>query len=193
MKSAIRSAQVIAAPSIETERLRLRGHGVDDFTDCVALWSEPDVVRYTIREPSPPQRTWLRILGYRGHWALLGFGYWAVEEKKSGRYIGELGFADFKRAMNLPLDGMPELGWVLAPWARGKGYATEALEAAIAWGDEQFQSRRTVCIIHRDNRRSFRVAEKLGYDIILQSASDAEPEAILAREAPARTRAPSQA
>jgi RimJ/RimL family protein N-acetyltransferase len=79
-----------AAPIIETERLRLRGHDSGDFGDCVAMWADPEVVRYTIREPSPPQRTWLRILGYRGHWALLGFGYWAVQEKESGRYIGEL-------------------------------------------------------------------------------------------------------
>jgi RimJ/RimL family protein N-acetyltransferase len=187
MKIALRSAQLTAAPEIETERLRLRGHGVDDFADCVAMWSEPDVVRYTIGEPSPPQRTWLRILSYCGHWALLGFGYWAVEERGSGRYIGELGFADFKRAMKLSLDGMPELGWALAPWAQGKGYATEALRAAIAWSDEQIQSRRTVCIIRRENQRSFRVAEKLGYDIVLQAPSDAEPDAILAREAPKRT------
>jgi RimJ/RimL family protein N-acetyltransferase len=187
MKMALRSAQVTSAPAIETQRLRLRGHDLADYADCVAMWSDLAVVRYTIREPSPPQRTWLRILGYRGHWALLGFGYWAVEEKVSGRYIGELGFADFKRATRLSLDGMPEIGWVLAPWAQGNGYATEALRAAIAWADEQIPSRRTVCIIHRDNQRSFRVAEKLGYDVVLQAASDADPDAILARATPERT------
>ena len=187
MQTGLRSAQLTSAPALETQRLRLRGHDIGDYADCVAMWSDPTVVRYTIREPSPPQRTWLRILGYRGHWALLGFGYWAVEEKVSGRYIGELGFADYKRATALPLDGMPEIGWALAPWAQGKGYATEALRAAIAWADECLQSRRTVCIIHRENQRSFRVAEKLGYDKVLQAASDAMPDAILARETPERT------
>lgn len=151
------------------------------------MWSEPDVVRYTIGEPSPPQRTWSRILSYRGHWALLGFGYWAVEERVSVRYIGELGFADFKRATQLSLEGMPELGWALVPWAHGKGFATEALSAAVAWADQQLEPHRTVCIIRRENQRSMRVAEKLGYDIVLQQASDAEPDAILAREAPKRT------
>ena len=151
------------------------------------MWSDPDVVRYTIKELSSPQRTWSRILSYRGHWALLGFGYWAVQEKESDRFVGELGFADFKRAMIPSLEGTPELGWALAPWAHNKGYATEALRAAVAWGDGQFQSPRTVCIIHRDNRRSFRVAEKLGYNIVLQVPSDAEPNAILMRQAPART------
>jgi RimJ/RimL family protein N-acetyltransferase len=181
MKTGTASDQITAAPTIETERFRLRGHDGDDFEDCVAMWSDPEVVRHTIKEPSSPQRTWMRMLGYCGHWALLGFGYWAVEEKASGRYIGELGFADFKRAMKPSIDGMPELGWALAPWAHGKGHATEALRAAVAWGDERFQSPRTVCIIHRDNQRSFRVAEKLGYNTVLQAPSEAEPNAILVR------------
>jgi RimJ/RimL family protein N-acetyltransferase len=170
-------------PVIETARLRLLGHGIEDYPHCVAMWSDPEVVRYTIGEPSPPQRTWLRILGYRGHWTLLGFGYWAVHEKASGRYIGELGFADFKRTLKVPLEGVPELGWVLAPWAQGKGYATEALTAAVAWGDRHFQAPRTFCIIHRDNARSLRVAEKLKYATVLQAPSEADPNIILARDA----------
>jgi RimJ/RimL family protein N-acetyltransferase len=170
-----------AAPVLETERLLLRGHDAGDFADCVAMWSEPVVVRYTIGDPSPASRTWLRILGYRGHWGLLGFGYWAVQEKSSGRYIGELGFADFKRDIRPSIEGIPELGWALAPWAHGKGYATEALKAAVAWGDLQFTSPRTACIIHRDNQRSFRVADRLGYKEILRAPTDAEPSAILVR------------
>jgi RimJ/RimL family protein N-acetyltransferase len=186
MVDGMHPSEPTAAPVIETERLRLRGHDAADFSDCVALWSDPQIVRYTIGEPSPPQRTWMRLLGYRGHWALLGFGYWAVQEKESGRYIGELGFADFKRTMKLSLEGMPELGWALVRWAHGRGYATEALKAAVAWGDGQFQSRRTVCIIHRENEPSLRVAAKLGYDITLQSPGEAESNLILARERPAR-------
>jgi RimJ/RimL family protein N-acetyltransferase len=170
-------------PVIETERLRLRPHGSDDLAACVALWSDPAVVRYTIGEPSPPQRTWIRILAYRGHWALLGYGYWAVEEKTSGRYVGELGFADFKRHIVPSIEGIPELGWALVPQFHGKGYATEALNAAVSWGDHQLAQRRTVCIIHRDNHRSFRVAEKLGYRVIMSAAGSGESDTILARPA----------
>jgi RimJ/RimL family protein N-acetyltransferase len=82
---------------------------------------------------------------------------------------------------------MPELGWALAGWAQGKGYATEALRAAIAWADAQIDSQRTVCIIRRENQRSLRVAERLGYDMVLQTPSDVEPDAILARATPKRT------
>jgi RimJ/RimL family protein N-acetyltransferase len=149
------------------------------------MWADPEIARYTIGNPSSPSRTWLRILAYRGHWALLGFGYWAVEEKASGRYVGELGFADFRRDLHPAIQGMPELGWVLASNAHGKGYATEGLRAIVAWGDRNFGSLRTACIIRRDNHRSFRIAEKLGYQAFAPVCAAEEPEALLVRPASA--------
>lgn len=168
-------------PILDTDRLRLRPHQVSDFADCVAMWSDPAITRYTIGDPAPPQRTWMRILAYRGHWALLGFGYWAVEEKDTGRYVGELGFAEFKRDLQPSIEGIPELGWALISQAHGKGYATEALRAVVAWGDGHFGSVRTVCIIHPGNRQSFRVADKLGYKELFRTSKDGEPEIVLAR------------
>lgn len=145
------------------------------------MWSDPEVARYTIGTPAPAPRTWLRILAYRGHWAMLGFGYWAVEEKNTQRYIGELGFADYKRDMQPSIDGMPELGWALIPDAQGKGYATEALRAVVAWGDNRFGSARTACIIHGENQRSFRVAEKLGYTELFRTSKDGASMVVLHR------------
>lgn len=151
------------APMLETTRLRLRAHQPGDLSAYVAMWSDPDVVRYTIGEPLPPQRTWMRLLGHRGHWSVLGFGYWAVEEKETGRYIGELGFGHFKRDLHASVDTVPELGWALVLSAHGKGYATEALRAVVAWGEAHFESDRTVCIIDPGNHVSARVADKLGF------------------------------
>jgi RimJ/RimL family protein N-acetyltransferase len=177
----------VDAPVIETQRLCLRPHQIDDLPDCVAMWSEPVVIRYTIGEPSPPQKTWMRMLAYRGHWSFLRYGYWAVAERSSGRYVGEVGFADFKRAPFPSIDGIPELGWALAPAFHGKGYATEALAAAVAWGDLRFSQARTVCIIHRHNHRSFRVAEKLGYQAVLSAIGSGEPTVVLERWGSARS------
>jgi RimJ/RimL family protein N-acetyltransferase len=180
--SAVRSSCTVA-PVIETQRLHLRAHRIDDLSDCVAMWSDPSVARYTIGDPSPPQRTWMRVLAYRGHWALLRYGYWAVEEKVSGRYVGEIGFADYKREIEPSIAGVPELGWALVPEFQGRGYATEALGAAVAWGDQHFALPRTVCIIHRDNQRSLRVAGKLGYQVIFRAVGSGECDTILARPA----------
>jgi RimJ/RimL family protein N-acetyltransferase len=168
-------------PVIETERLRLRPHTVEDFGDCVAMWSDPIVAQYTIGDPAPPPRTWSRILAYRGHWDLLGFGYWAVEEKSTGRFIGELGFAEHKREMQPSIEGTPEIGWALIPDAHGKGYATEALRAVVAWGDAHFGPARTACIIREENRASFRVAEKLGYTKLFDATKDGVTVSVLAR------------
>jgi RimJ/RimL family protein N-acetyltransferase len=127
------------------------------------MWADPDVTRYIGGQPSTEEESWNRFLRYIGHWALLGFGHWVVEEKATGAFAGEIGFADCRRNMEPSLNGTPEAGWVLVARSQGKGYATEAVRAAVAWGDEHFGSSRTACIIHPENQPSIRVAEKCGY------------------------------
>jgi RimJ/RimL family protein N-acetyltransferase len=151
------------APRIETSRLVMRAHRGDDLDDCVALWSDPQVVRHIGGHPFTEEQVWAKLLRYVGHWPVLGYGYWVVEEKASGRFVGEVGFADFRRQMTPSLDGAPEAGWVLAPWAHGRGYATEALAAATSWLEGRLGKVRTVCIIDEDNAASIRVATKAGY------------------------------
>jgi RimJ/RimL family protein N-acetyltransferase len=150
-------------PTLETERLNLRCHRLDDFEHSAAMWSDPVVTRYVGGKPLTEEECWRRLLGYVGHWSLLGFGYWMAEEKATGTFVGEIGFADYKRDLEPSLKGIPEIGWVLASQAHGKGYATEAVRAAVAWGDSHFESARTACIIAPDNLPSIRVAVKCGY------------------------------
>jgi RimJ/RimL family protein N-acetyltransferase len=145
------------------------------------MWSDPEVVRHISGVPSTRQQTWSRILNYAGHWALLGFGYWLIEETETGRFVGEAGFADFKREIAPSMRDVPELGYVLAPSAFGKGYATEAVRAAVAWGDEHFTTMRTVCMIAPENAASIRVAEKCGYRIFERSTYAGEPALFLER------------
>jgi RimJ/RimL family protein N-acetyltransferase len=170
----------VQAPVIETERLRLRAHQPEHLRDCTAMWRDEAVTRYT-GGPSTSHRSWMRLLSYRGHWSVLGFGYWAVEERTTARYVGDIGFADFRRDLDASLDGLPELGWALATHAHGKGYATEALRAAMAWGDEMFATDRVVCIISPHNAASLRVAEKLGFRETRRTEKDGEPQILFAR------------
>ena len=150
-------------PFIETERLRLRAHRKEDFRDSAEMWAHPDVFRYIGGRPFSAEEVWARLLRYAGHWQWMEFGFWAIEEKSTGAFVGEAGFAEFKRELEPPTLGVPEIGWVLAPRVHGQGYATEAVRAVVAWGDERFDSARTVCLIHPENLRSVRVAEKCGY------------------------------
>lgn len=105
----------------------------------------------------------MRLLTYAGHWSLLGFGYWVLEERATGRFAGEVGFADFKRGLDPSLVGVPEVGWALAAEMHGRGFATEAVRAAVSWGDCNFRRDRTFCIIDPENAASIRVASKCGY------------------------------
>ncbi len=152
-----------AIPVLETARLKLRGHRLDDFTHSAEMWADPGVTQFVGGKPLTEEESWTKFLRYAGHWQLLGFGYWAVEEKATGNFIGEIGFADYKRDLQPSLQGVPEIGWVLASPAHGKGYATEGVRAAVAWGDAHFPSPRTACIIARENLASIRVAVKCGY------------------------------
>ncbi len=136
---------------------------MNDFDACATMWSDPRVVQYIGGKPFTEEESWARFLRYTGHWSLLGFGYWAIEEKASRQFVGEAGFADYKRALDPPLNGIPEIGWALVAQAQGKGFATEAVSAVVAWGDTHFLSPETACIISPENLQSIRVALKCGY------------------------------
>jgi len=188
-------------PVIETERLRLRCHRPEDFPDSAALWSDPVVTRFTSGAPLSEEEVWGRLLRYVGHWVWTGFGYWVVEEKSTGRFAGELGFSDWKREVNPSLQGLPELGWVLASRVHRQGYATEAARAAIQWADAHFGkdlpsshyvgiappdapqlgSARMTCIIHPENTPSIRVAEKCGFKEVLRTSYRGEPTIVYAQ------------
>ena len=97
-------------PVLSTARLRLRGHRREDFEDCAAMWADERVTRFIGGKPSTREQCWARLLRYIGHWALMGFGYWVVEEKASGRHVGEAGLADFRRGLGQGFDDAPECG-----------------------------------------------------------------------------------
>jgi RimJ/RimL family protein N-acetyltransferase len=150
-------------PVLETERLLLRGHRADDLDQVFELWSDPEVVRYTVGQPQTREQSWSRLLRYVGHWAVAGYGYWVVEERASGRPVGEVGLADFRREVDPPLGSDPEMGWILARHAHNKGYATEAGRAVLIWRERSLPGTGTVAIVAPENFASVRVAEKLGF------------------------------
>jgi len=150
------------APTLETERLILRGHRMSDLAAREAMTADADVCRF-IGGVQDHAENVNRILRYAGLWVHYGRGPFVVEERSSGRFLGEIGIADFERGLGPDFDGEPEGLWVLTGGAHGKGYATEAMRAAIAWHDQAFGAKRMVCIIAPDNAGSLAVAGKLGF------------------------------
>jgi RimJ/RimL family protein N-acetyltransferase len=158
------------APIVETARLRLRGHRPEDLEAMVRMWGDPAVTRYIAPAPFDREAVWARLLRYVGHWTLLGYGFWALEERETGRFAGEVGLAEFCRVIEPPLD-VPEVGWVLAPWCHGLGYATEAVTAALRWGERERGFDEASCIIEPGNQRSIAVAGRCGFRLAHSAAA----------------------
>jgi RimJ/RimL family protein N-acetyltransferase len=154
---------VTPGPVIATARLILRPHRVEDFDDCAAMWADPGVTRHIGGQPSTREQTWSRLLRYAGMWTLLGYGYWAIEDKTTHMFVGELGFANFKRDIDAAYRAYPEMGWALAGAMHGRGYATEAVRAALDWSDANLAASHIMCLIGPENQASVRVATKTGF------------------------------
>jgi RimJ/RimL family protein N-acetyltransferase len=173
---------VVDIPRLETERLILRAHRLEDFEAGVRIWSDPVVVKHFHGPAMTREDHWGRFLRQFGMWEVMGYGAWAVEEKASGDYLGTVGVFEVKRTMDPNMEGVPEAGWTLAAHAHGKGYATEAMRAAIAWIDEKLGKPRLFCIIAPGNRPSIRVAEKLGFRYWRDTTYKEQPTLIYLRE-----------
>ena len=102
------------------------------------------------------QETWRAVAGWIGHWALRGYGNWAIEERERGTLIGRAGIIN-------PADWPgPEVGYVLGRDYWGHGYATEAARAAMDWGFATIGFDRLISLIDPANAASIAVAERLG-------------------------------
>jgi len=168
-------------PVIVTDRLTLVPPAPSDFADSASMWAEAEVVRHIGGRPSTPEEVWSRLLRYAGLWTLSGFGYWTVRETVSGRFVGEVGLAEFRRDLSPSFEGAPETGWALAGWAHGRGFGREAVEAVLAWSDARLTAPRTVCLIDPDNAASIRLAHRLGYKEFARGDYRGRPSLLMER------------
>ncbi len=144
-----------------SDRLVMAPHVVADFPDLARMWADPQVVRFLGGKPQSDEESWARLMRYAGSWVLLGYGFWAVRRRDSGAYLGSVGFLDAHRTGIESFDGDPEIGWSLNIVAQRQGFATEAVRAALNWGEGRF--RRAVAMINTDNFASIAVAARCGF------------------------------
>jgi RimJ/RimL family protein N-acetyltransferase len=145
------------APTLETERLRLRAFRHADLDAYAAFCADPEVMRYIAAgTPLTRAETWRQMAFFAGHWALLGHGMWALELKDTSALIGRVGF--------LEPPGWPhfELGWLLGRAFWGHGYALEATREALRYAFDELGRERVISLIRPDNARSVKLAVALG-------------------------------
>lgn len=147
---------------LETERLVLRRFTPDDVDHLVALDAEPEVMRFINGgRPTPREEIASAVLPHflRYHATSSSYGFWAVEEKATGRFIG---WFHLRPDPDHPVPDEPELGYRLLRDAWGHGYATEGSRALIARAFEELGARRVWAATMAINVASRRVMEKAG-------------------------------
>ncbi|MGF1554311.1 MAG: GNAT family N-acetyltransferase [Paracoccaceae bacterium] len=145
---------VLDIPVIETERLRLCAPSDEWLDPWAAFWAS-DRSAY-VGGPRSRADTWRAIAAMLGHWHLRGFGMFAVTDRTSGTFYGQIG--------PWRPEGWPEreIGWILIEAAEGRGIGFEAAVAARAFAYDTLGWDTAVSYVHPDNARSRALAERLG-------------------------------
>ncbi len=166
---------------LETNRLLLRHYVPDDLDALVALYQDPEVVRYI---PDAPQT--LAEVKEELDWFLHGhprrpeLGLWATIHKPTNQFIGRCGLLPWT------IDGQDEVevAYTIARSHWGQGLATEAAQALLVYGFDTLGFTRLVCLIDEANVASIRVAEKIGMAFEKASQDEIGPFWLYARNKP---------
>ena len=144
---------------LETSRLLLRRQTLEDLDALWALYSNPEITRFIPDAPRSYQEAKEELEWFmNGHPRYPELGLWATIHKETGKFIGRCGLLPWT------IDGQPEVevAYTLAQDYWGRGLATEAAQGILAYGFDQLQLSRLICLIDPDNAASQRVAQKIG-------------------------------
>lgn len=149
-------------PFIETPRLRMRGWVAADREPFAAMNADPRVMEFF---PEPLGRAGSDALAARAdaHLAERGWGLWAIEVAEgddAGRFAGFVGLA--VPAWEAEFTPCVEIGWRLASWAWGRGYASEAARAALRVAFDELALPEVVSFTAVANERSRAVMRRIG-------------------------------
>jgi RimJ/RimL family protein N-acetyltransferase len=149
-----------------TSRLWLRQWRASDLEPFAALNADPHVMEFM---PGCLTRIESDALAKRSETEIAqhGFGFWAVELRASGEFIGFVGLRRASFAAHFT--PCVEIGWRLARASWGKGFATEAARECLRFAFETLTLSEVVSFTVPLNRRSRAVMERLG---MRRAASD---------------------
>ena len=154
----------VPGPVLTTERLELWRPATSDHAGLLALTTPEPVRRFLGPSQPTPEDAFARLLRNAGSWALYGYGVFIVRERGGAEIVASCGVFHTWRGFGESMDDVPEAGWIIAEPHWGKGYASEAMQAALAWFDATHGLRRTVCMIEEGHSGSAAVAAKLGFE-----------------------------
>ena len=141
-------------PVLDTQRLTLRAPTKKDLPTLTAFFATER--SHMVGGPRDAGQSFNTLASRIGHWAMLGYGLWHIDDRETGDFLGWAGL------LNPPGWDEPELGWTLFAHAEGKGYAFEATRAARTYAAVHQGLDGLISYIRPDNSRSRALAEKLG-------------------------------
>ena len=172
-----------SAPTLETERLALRAWRKDDREKYFHILQEPAVFRHFGPEPMGMEECWRRLMAAAGGWQLNGFGGWAVERKSDRKLMGMTAVFTAWRDLVPQFGDEPEMGWIFATEAHGKGLAGEACRAVLDWAEANLDPTPIWAIVAPANEPSLKLAEKLGFETVGETLYHNDPTVVLKRPA----------
>lgn len=146
---------------LETKRLLLRQWRDEDYPAYAKLNSDPAVMRYfpallsTEQSVEQADKLKQRI-------AERGWGFWAVELKESGEFIGFIGLNPVDIDSGIPNAPLIEIGWRLLAEYWGKGYATEGAKRALTYAFEELKAVEIYSFTALINKPSRQVMSRCG-------------------------------
>ncbi|MBR5859181.1 MAG: GNAT family N-acetyltransferase [Clostridia bacterium] len=144
---------------IETERLIIRYVTQDDCNDMYEYSSLPEVCRFLLWSPHINVTATSGYIEFLEKRYLRGlYGDWAVELKENHKMVGTCGFANVDTSADTC-----EIGYVLSPAYRGKGYMTEAVQAVLDLAFDKLGLGCAKLRIIRENTDSIKLAERIGF------------------------------
>ncbi|MER9671209.1 GNAT family N-acetyltransferase [Mesorhizobium sp. M0203] len=142
-------------PTLESERLVLRGWRKEDFPAQAAFLADEKRTRYS-GGPKSEWEGWTAFAAMLGEWVLNGYGRFAVQLKKTGSVVGVVGL------WHPSYIDEPELAWGLYAGFEGRGYAVEAARRVQVWAAHDLGLPPLMSFIHPENLPSQAVAKRLG-------------------------------
>lgn len=148
---------------IETARLRLRPFTMRDVPALARLYGDDVIMRYMrqghgLKREQAATEARANITNFTDQWRRRGFGVWAVTDRESGRLLGRCGLHHIAEVNAV------EVLYLLNKTVWGRGLATEAAAAALAFGFAQLNLPAIIAIARPENGPSRRVMEKLGLE-----------------------------
>lgn len=142
-----------------TEHLIVRELSMDDFSDLMALYDDPEARRFLagpLKDRALEKENLSRYI--RQVYGLYGYGYWAVEERKSHALVGLAGFQG-----KLTDRGEAELGFLVRKDRRRQGIATEMCRGILSFARKALPFTGIVATCDPDNKGSVAVLTALGF------------------------------